>query len=361
MSNLKDIKTDTLKSRKTDLIEALTKAQELAFSPLSFQAIASLIELNILKEIDKKASSTAELKEKLNLSDYCIETLLEVGLAIGLVKKEEDKYSTTKLGQLFLYDEMTRVNFNFVKDVCYKGAFYLTDSFREGVPFGLKELFNNFQEKNKTIYPYLSILPDKIRQSWYEFDHHYSNNCFDIIYEIIKNETKIFDIGGNTGIFEKICLKNNPSIDITMIDLDKNIDFIKDDPELKNCKFHKADILDEKIPLPNFEGSVVMSQFLDCFSKEKIEFILKRIKKTAAPDLKVYILEPFFDEQRFQGAAYSLVHTSLYFTAIANGYSKMYSKKDMVEIVEKSGYKINKEFNNLGAYDYTLLECLIDD
>lgn len=341
-------------TQKSDILNALTEAQKLAFAPMSFQALAAIIDLKILKEIDTKPSGIKELMEELNLSEYTSRTLLEVAEVLGILEQKSEKFYITKLGKCFLYDDMTIANFNFVKDVCYRGAEKLTESFLNNEPMGLKEIYPN----SKTIYPYLSKLPDKMKQSWYEFDHYYSDNCFDIIYHILKDNKKIFDIGGNTGKFERVCLKNNPNIDITMIDLEENINFIKEDKELLGCKFHPANILDEKSKLPLISGAVLMSQFLDCFSKEQIILILNRIKKCSENGTKIYILEPFIDKQKFFGAKYSLVHTSLYFTCMANGCSKMYSFDEMEEIINSAGLKINFVYDNLGAHDYTLLECV---
>lgn len=343
--------------RKHKLIEALTEAQKLAFAPLTFQAINSMLEFRILKEIDSNPCNAEDLIRKLNLSEYTVNTLLEVAKCAGIIEKKDNKYSITYLGEAFLYDEMTQVNFNFVKDVCYQGASKLSQSFKEGKALGLKDLFSDA----KTIYPNLSKLPEKMKKSWYEFDHYYSDNCFDIIYKIISPVEKIFDIGGNTGRFERVTLKFNPNQDITMIDFQGNIDLIKNDDELKNCKFHAADILDKEINLPPISGAVLMSQFLDCFSKEQIIFILKKIAKVCDKNTKIYILEPFIDKQKFLGAEYSLVHTSLYFTCMANGYSKMYSYADMEKMILESGFKINFTYENLGAHDYTLLECIKND
>ena len=106
-------------------------------------------------------------------------------------------------------------------------------------------------------------------------------------------------------------------------------------------------------------GAIFMSQFLDCFSKEQIAFILKRLAKEASADTKIYILEPFIDKQRFDGAKYSLVHTSLYFTCMANGNSKMYSYLDMEKLINKAGLEVSAIYDSIGAYDYTLVECKI--
>lgn len=336
---------------RNDVINALTNAQKIIFAPLSFQAIASIIDLGILKEIDTTPQTTKDLITTLNLSDYTVNTLLEVGESIGLVNLSNKKWDITQLGKAFLYDEMTRINFNFVKDICYNGAAKLKDSFINKQPKGLQEIIPNA----KTIYPYLPTLQKN--NSWYEFDHYYSDNCYDIIYKIIDKHTKIYDIGGNLGAFEKVCLKNNPQTDITMIDLEENINLIKNDSELKNCKFFATDILDDTKELPKISGCIIMSQFLDCFSKEQIKFILTRLIQNSSKETKFYILEPFIDNQKYDGAKYALVHTSLYFTCMANGYSKMYSKSEMEELIKEVGLNIEHTYEEVGIHDYTLLEC----
>ncbi len=342
------------RSHKKELISALTEAQKLAFAPLTFQAVAAMLEFGILKEIDKTPSSVEDLIKSLDRDEYTISTLLEIAEAAGVVENNYGVFTITHLGRAFLYDEMTRVNFNFVKDVCYKGADELCASFVNSSPEGLKKMYPD----SKTIYPKISELPDSMRKSWYEFDHYYSDNCFEIIYRILEREEKIFDIGANTGKFEKVCLKHNPRCDITMIDLDENIEFIKNDSKLRGAKFHKADILSKEDNLPEISGAVLMSQFLDCFSKEQIEFILKKVVKASIKGTKIFILEPFTDRQKFPAAKYSLIHTSLYFTCMANGCSKMYSEKEMLDLVEKSGLKIVNVYDGVGAHDYTLLECV---
>ena len=339
---------------KQELVNSLSEAQKIAFAPLTFQAVNALLELGILKEIDREPASAENIREKLELSEYTVKTLLEVGEAAGIFRKVENKFSITRLGEAFLYDEMTRVNFNFVKDVCYLGADRLTQSFRNQKPEGLKEIYPDAE----TIYTHISRLPERMKKSWYEFDHYYSDNSFDLVYEILKPCGKIFDIGANTGKFERVCLKNNPNQDITMIDLKENIDYIKDNPELRGCKFYAANILNSDETLPQMSGAVLMSQFLDCFSKEQIIFILKKIAKSSDDNIKIFILEPFIDMQKFEGAKYSLIHTSLYFTCMANGCSKMYSKKDMEKMIECAGWKVNAVYDKLGAHDYTLLECV---
>lgn len=343
------------KERANSTITALKDAQKIIFAPLTFQAIGTMLETGILHSLDKTPQTIQELTENLKLNEYTVSTLLEVAEVTDIVKKEDNNYELTKTGECFLYDEMTRINFNFIKDCCYLGGSELTQSFLQEKPIGLQKFFVN----SDTIYPKLPSMPENFKKSWYEFDNYYSDNCFDIVYNIIEkqNPEKIFDIGGNTGKFERVCLKNNPNIDITMLDLEENINSIKN--TLPSCKFYPTNILDETLELPNFSGAILMSQFLDCFSKEQITSILTRIKNSSKPNTKIYILEPFTDNQIFEGAKIALTHTSLYFTCIANGYSKMYTLDEMSNIINKSGISITNTYHNIGAHDYTLLECTV--
>lgn len=341
------------KNRKHNMVKTLTEAQKLAFAPLTFQAINAMIKFGMLKLLTEKDCSKSEIIETTGLSDYAVNLLLEVGQVAEIVEKTaENTFCATQLGTVFLYDEMTRVNFNFVNDVCYLGASELANSFRDGKPDGL----HRFIKKSETIYPLLPELPENIKKSWFEFDNFYSDICFEEIYKIIAGNkpSQIFDIGGNTGKFERICLKNNAKI--TMLDLPENIDNVKDNKELCGCDFIKINVLKDEV-FPKMEGAILMSQFLDCFSKDEIVSILKKLSKSIVPDTKIYILEPFIDNQKFKGAKYSLIHTSLYFTCMANGNSKMYSLEDMKKCVENSGLKLAKIHGEIGKHDYTLLEC----
>ena len=346
----------TIKRKKQDsIIDALTNAQKFVFAPLAFQALSSMLELGIIEFLDKKSATEDEIISVLNLDEYTVRTLLQIGVINKIIQKENNNYRLTKMGRLFLYDDMTRTNFNYVKDVCYLGASELTSSFKEQKPKGLQKFIGNYP----TIYSALTELPKKMQHSWYEFDHLYSDNCFEEVFQIINRKYKtIYDIGGNTGKFETLCLNHNKNFDITMFDLKTNIDKIRNNTELKNCKFHPINVLDKNPNYPEIKnGAVLMSQFLDCFSKKDIVKILTDIRQYMDKSSALYILEPYTDMQKFEGAEYSLIHTSLYFTCMANGVSKFYSLKEMEELVEEAGFTINMCYNDIGSYNYTLLEC----
>lgn len=341
-------------------IEAKFEAQKIAFAPLSFHATKTLRDLNILKIIHdaKKGISAKDIAKQLKISVYGIETLLEVGLNLDLVAKDDNLFFLTKTGFFILFDKMTRVNMDFVADICYKGAEHLSESILNSKPEGLK-VFGNWP----TVYQGLSQLPKTAQDSWFAFDHYYSDNAFDDALPIIfKNHPKkIFDIGGNTGKWATSCLNYDKEVEVTILDLAGQLNIAKKNLESLNLQerttFNSINLLDPQSKIPQGANVIWMSQFLDCFSKEEIINILKKVNLAADKDCKIYILEPFWDLQKYEAATFSLNHTSLYFTAIANGNSKMYSFSEMIDCIKSSELKVEEVFNNVGNNDYTLIQC----
>ena len=256
---------------------------------------------------------------------------------------------------------MTRVNFNFTQDVCYNGLFHLKEAIREGTPAGLKML----GEWN-TVYEGLSLLPDKIKKSWFDFDHFYSDNSFEEALKIIfsREPGMIYDIGGNTGKWAIASTLHNPVVKVTIFDLPGQIATARTNieaiPAIKDrVAYHPIDMLDNATEIPAGADVYWMSQFLDCFSEQEIEQILLKIRKHASKDSDIYIMETFIDNQVFPAASFSLIATSLYFTAIANGNSKMYTSGSMKYIIEKAGFETVREHRLLENSYHTILHCKV--
>lgn len=345
---------------KKSILEAKFAAQKLAFAPISFQATKALRDLGILAEIAKNNEAGVEVQElakKLNISLYGVATLLEVGINLELVLLREKSYFITQIGLFILNDEMTRVNLDFVNDVCYQGMFFLQDAIKNSNPEGLK-VFGNWP----TIYEGLSQLPKNVQKSWFAFDHFYSDAAFFEALSIVFEDQpkKLFDIGGNTGKWAIQCLNYNSQVEVTILDLPGQLKMAKENLKnlglLNRVNFFETNILNEADDFPQGAEAVWMSQFLDCFSKEQITLILKKVAKNIDKNCAIYVLEPLWDQQKFPAATFSLNHTSLYFTALANGNSKMYALNEMLECAKNAGLKLEKSFDNLGENDYTLLK-----
>ena len=343
------------------LTEAKEAAERLSFYPMMFQAAVALNRTGILLaivEAGRKGITSEELAEKTGISQYGVETLLEAGLSLNLVKLVEPyKYKLGKTGSFWLRDKQTIANTDFIQDICYPGTFRLEEAIREEKPAGLKELGDW-----PTIYHGLSQLPKREKDSWFNFDHHYSDQAFpQAREEVFKFKPKsMLDIGGNTGKWSFMCVENDPDVHMTIVDLPSQTGLAN--PRIKEAGFenristHEQNVLDADYQLPQNQDAVWMSQFLDCFSPQQIVHILTHAKDALNDDGRVFILETFWDMQESMTATYCLHGTSLYFTSMANGNSKMYDSKRMAQYVEEAGLEVEKIVETVGYY-HSLMVC----
>src|SRR5205814_10500499 len=112
-------------------LQALEAAQRLAFAPLAFQATAVMRDrgvLSALADAVPRGLAISEVVEKTKLSPYAVRVLLEAGLGLHIVWRRDDRFHLGKLGRFLLEDEMTRVNFDFTRDVCYQAAAHLDEA-----------------------------------------------------------------------------------------------------------------------------------------------------------------------------------------------------------------------------------------
>lgn len=349
---------------KIHAIDAKFEAQKIAFSPLSFQAVRALLELGIMEIINENGDdgiTIDEISTKSGISKYGIKVLTEmaVGMHVLLLKivDGEERLSLSKIGWFLLEDNLTKVNFNFTNDICYKGAFDLMESVKTGKPVGLKV----FGENWTTVYEALSSLPEREKKSWFDFDHFYSDIAFPEALPIVyKNKPKtLFDIGGNTAKWAIASCKFDSDVKVTIIDLSGQTAVAE--KNINNAGFanristYAGNILAQSTVLPEKPDAVWMSQFLDCFSLSQITKILNKIHSVATDKTDVYVLEPLWDKQRFEAESYSLQATSLYFTCIANGNSKMYRYDELVNAIEQAGFELKTAHHNLGSNCYSLL------
>ncbi len=351
----------TTLSPTTDIsaVDAKYEAQKISFAPVAFQCARVLRDTGILQVVANakaEGATVQEIQQKTDISEYGIKVLLDMGVSLKLVSYLDDRFVLMKTGYFILHDEMTRVNMDFIHDVCYNGLFYLDEAIRDENPAGLK-VFGEWE----TVYEALAELPDHVRKSWFDFDHFYSDHAFDTALEIVFSEptAKLFDVGGNTGRWAIKCVQYNPQVEVTILDLPGQL---KD--AAKTAKAHGVEDRIKGHPInqltesafPTGADAIWMSQFLDCFSKPQILSILKRAAASMQKDTRLYIMETYWDRQRFEAATYSLNATSLYFTAIANGNSRMYHSKDMIELLHEAGLIVDKDIDHIGM-GHTLFRC----
>lgn len=344
---------------KKSALDAISQAQFIAFAPYIFQASVILRDSGILNKVQDSRSNGITLDEiasSVDMSRYGIRILLEAGLGIGLVLRKDDKFLLSKTGHFFLNDPMTKVNTDFMRDVCYDGAQDLESSIKESKPNGLRHLGNW-----ETIYQGLSILPEPAKTSWFNFDHYYSDNAFPEALPMVfaRNPKKVMDIGANTGKFTLACLEYNNEVEVGLVDLQVQLNVAKQNIEAagygNRVQYHERNVLHSDSELPAGYDVIWMSQFLDCFADNEIIFILEKCHRALGENGRVFINETFWDRQRFEASAFSLQMTSLYFTTMANGNSQMYDSKVFMQLIDKAGFEVVADTDNIGL-SHTILE-----
>lgn len=362
--NYDKFKTDNIRA-----VDAKFEAQKIAFAPMCYQAIRTMLELGMMQAINDAGDAgitRKELAEKAKISEYGAGVLCEMALGMNVIKLSQDseagsadkeKFVIGKIGWMLLEDDLTKVNFWFTNDICYEGAWKLKESIINGKPEGLKV----FGDQWTTVYEALSTLPDKPKKSWFEFDHFYSDIAFPEALPIVFAEKPktMLDIGGNTGKWSLACCRYNPDVKMTIVDLSGQANVAKKNAAeagfADRIDFSMGNVLDATTKLPENPDAVWMSQFLDCFSLKQIVKILKKVYEAAKPETNVFVLEPLWDKQRFEASSYSLQATSLYFTCIANGNSKMYRYEELVNAIGEAGFELKTAHHNLGSNAYSLL------
>lgn len=341
--------------------EAQRLAQEIAFGPIVFQVSRLMVKFGIFRLLlDEREGLTLEqVAEKTGLERYAAQVLLESSLTIGSVLLRGGRFHIAKTGYFLLNDPMVRVNMDFNHDVNYLGMFRLEESLLDGKPEGLK-VFGDWP----TIYEGLSSLPADVRKSWFAFDHFYSDNSFGQALEIVfgNNPATLLDVGGNTGRWASECVKYSDTVQVTIMDLPQQLELMREAvrelPGQERIHGYGMNLLDREKPFPKGFDTIWMSQFLDCFSEEEVTSILSRTAESMDGSAKLYIMETFWDRQRFETASYCLAQISPYFTAMANGNSKMYYSKDMERCIEAAGLKIEAIYDGLGL-GHSIVQCVL--
>lgn len=348
--------------------EAQRQAEYIAWAPVIFQVSRLMVKLGVLDllresvnglTIDELQAALKERGEQAPLSKYALKILLEASLSAGtvLVDTETERFTLSKTGWFLLNDPATRVNLDFNHDVNYRGLFYLEDALKKGKPEGLKTL-----GQWPTIYEGLSQLDKQVQDSWFGFDHFYSDHSFDEALQIVfaRMPKRLMDVGGNTGRFALRCVDYDKDVEVTIVDLPGQIGMMQNNIAGKEganrIHGHATNLLATANELPTGDWDVIwMSQFLDCFSEEEILTILQRAAKVMGGDTILYIMETFWDRQKYEPASLCLTMTSVYFTVMANGNSKMYHSDDMGKLIDQAGLQVIAIHDGLGQ-GHTILE-----
>lgn len=155
-----------------------------------------------------------------------------------------------------------------------------------------------------------------------------------------------------------------PEVQVCLVDLPEQCALAQANAEIQAhaARFCTAHVnwLDElAMPAPAHKADMIwMSQFLDCFSPNQAVSILKRAQTLLTEGGRIVVLECLTDAQQWPAAQLSLAATSLYFTTMANGNSRFFRKRDLLEVFERSGLVLEQERSGYGV-SHSLFVCSV--
>lgn len=340
-------------------LEARYLAQKIVFGPVVFQAARIARDSGMLRAIEqagKSGLSAAEVAAATSKSAYAVAVVCEPLVAAGVLDMEGEGFVLTKVGHFLLNDELTTVNMSFVQDVCYEGLADWQASLESGKPEGLKRLGSW-----PTIYDALAHLPGKVQESWFAFDHLYSDSAFPEALEVLAaaKPRRLLDIGANTGKWSMLSARAVPGVEVTLADLPGQLAVARRNFAAAGlegrARFFETNILAEDQELPTGFDVVWMSQFLVCFSEAEVVRILRKAARALGEGGRIYVLDNFWDLETNDIAAYCIAQTTPYFTALANGNSRMYRYADLERLIEAAELRVESRVGGLGL-GHTLLE-----
>jgi SAM-dependent methyltransferase len=326
--------------------ESRAEALRLAFAPFLFQAVCALREFGILEYVwtnRRNGVTRSEVANHARVSPYAATVLLEAGLAARVFSLDADTFFPTRTAYYLLGDEMTRVNIDFVRDICYRPLQHLVASLREGSPRGLPELGDGFA-RSESLYADFDRLPADAARSWLAFDHYYSSLTYDVVLaEVLKGATRrVLDVGANDGRFAAACLGQNADVQVTLVDHAVQIAVARErlvQAGLSDrATFVVADLADDP-ELPEGFDAVWASQVLDCLSEPQIARLLSKVRASLEPGGRLMVLEPCWDLQPQRAGQDALALLSLYFACAANGNSRMYDSATLVRLLLAAGFE----------------------
>ncbi len=237
--------------------DARFDAQKIAFGPVVFQCVRIAWKQRHAATAWPRPARRGSTSRRSPRPDggraYALKVVLESCLSAGVVMRVDGRYVLDKAGYCLLADPITRINLDFIHDVCYLGLHRLEEALATGTPVGLEELGSW-----PTLYEGLSELPEPARTSWFAFDHHYSDTSFpDVMPDVLATAPEARDGHGRQHRQVRRGAAGGPSRGrgLRLVDLPQQLAVgarrVSAPPAMRGrAEFHAIDMLDPASRLP---------------------------------------------------------------------------------------------------------------
>lgn len=302
-----------------------TKIWELMYAYKSSEALFAANELEVFTLLDKKSLEGEDIADELKTVPEATIVLLDFLVTIGLLNKEDGRYSNTPIAESFLVRGSSAYLGNlieFERDLdtkitttnLLKGLKGEVEELQAGIEPGLSEIYMKAMD---SIAGYASMFLARLAK--------------------LEGKKKLLDLGGGPGTFAITFCKINPMIKATVFDFPgivkiakKNIarHHIEQNIDVTGGNFTKDDIGKDY-------DCVILSNVMHFFNPEENKNTVKKAYD-ALNNGGMFILHDFFleDDQKTK----PFVVSALTIDWLTMGIVFNFSRKEITEIFEKIGF-----------------------
>ena len=323
--------------------EAISEAQKLAFAPIAFQASVALKRLGILEAVEAAkddGAAAAEIARSSQLPVYGVRVLLDMGLShrARLAARRSLRARQGRPLRAERRDDARQLGF--------RGRCLLRrDELAARTPSSnARRRASRASAIGRRCIKGLTRLPEPSRTSWLKFDHFYSSNAFAAALRA--------RLRGQAAAPARHRRQHGPlghgvrgaRPARRSHDRRSTRPSAADERAARRQPARRTHSRDGRRPARR-DGHAPGGRRRDL--DESVPRLLlgaasdadtpRSRPKPWLPECSLFVLELLCDRQRYDAATYSVNATSLYFTCIANGVSRMYRSEDLLRIIRDGG------------------------
>ncbi|MCR3758482.1 methyltransferase domain-containing protein [Clostridium felsineum] len=272
-------------------------------------AIKSAIDIGVFDKLKVGKCNSEELANSLETNEKSIKRLMRVLIAIGFIKKVNEDYECTQIGELLQSDSKKSMNIiskYFLSDPIVYAMFDMT--------YSVKTNKDAFSKVNKLdFYNYARKNPDILKNMEKSMKLFSSMDVSEIVnlYNFGKYGV-VVDIGCGEGHLMYKILEKNFGIKGILFDQPRVIEIVNQDQEKlwidKRCEFISGDMFEK---VPNGGDLYLISKVLNDWDDDKVLQILKNIRLVMSETSRLLILESLIDDNEVSIDQAGLVITNI--------------------------------------------------